>query len=146
MSYATLKLIHVSAVVLSFLGFMARGIGALTGAAWVRHRATRVAPHLVDTALLLSAVGMLWVIRLPPWAAPWLMAKLGALVAYVVLGAIALRPALPGRVTAPRSLRLLAWIGALAIFGYIVSVAVTKSPCGLLPCARNIHANVSVIS
>jgi len=144
MSYAILKLIHVSAVVLSFLGFTARGLGVLSGAGWVRHRLMRVLPHLVDTVLLLSAIGMLWIIRLPPWKAPWLMAKLAALVAYIALGVIALRPTSPGRVPVARSVRLAAWIGALAVLGYIVSVAVTKSPCGALPCDRNIHDNKSV--
>lgn len=41
MDYLTLKVLHVSAVIVSFCGFVARGIGVLRGAPWVRHRATR---------------------------------------------------------------------------------------------------------
>ena len=132
MAYATLKLIHVSAVAISFLGFAARGLGVLSDAAWVRHRLARTLPHLVDTVLLLSAVGMLWVMRLAPWALPWLRAKLVGLIIYIALGVIALRPAAAGRAERSRTLRLIAWIGALAVFGYIVSVALTKSPRGAL--------------
>ena len=132
MVYALLKLIHVSAVAISFLGFAARGLGVLSDAAWVRHRLARTLPHLVDTVLLLSAVGMLWVMRLAPWALPWLRAKLVGLIIYIALGVIALRPALAGRAAGSRTLRLVAWIGALAVFGYIVSVALTKSPRGAL--------------
>ena len=132
MAYATLKLIHVSAVAISFLGFAARGLGVLSDAAWVRHRLARTLPHLVDTVLLLSAVGMLWVIRLAPWGLPWLRAKLVGLIIYIALGVIALRPAPAGRAAGSRTLRLVAWIGALAVFGYIVSVALTKSPRGAL--------------
>jgi uncharacterized membrane protein SirB2 len=132
MAYAILKLIHVSAVAISFLGFAARGLGALSDASWVRHRLTRTLPHLIDTVLLLSAVGMLWVIRLSPWALPWLRAKLVGLIIYIALGVIALRPVPAGRTARSRTLRLIAWIGALAAFGYIVSVALTKSPLGAL--------------
>jgi uncharacterized membrane protein SirB2 len=132
MAYTTLKLIHVSAVALAFFGFAARGLGVVSGAAWVRHRVTRTLPHLIDTVLLLSALGMLWVTRLSPWALPWLRAKLVGLIIYIALGVIALRPSAAGRAERPHVVRLLAWIGALVAFGYTVSVAVTKSPRGAL--------------
>ena len=132
MAYATLKLIHMSAVALAFFGFAARGLGVVSGAAWVRHRVTRTLPHLIDTVLLLSALGMLWVARLSPWALPWLRAKLVGLIIYIALGVIALRPSAAGRAERPHMVRLLAWIGALVAFGYTVSVAVTKSPRGAL--------------
>ncbi|MGH8207507.1 MAG: SirB2 family protein [Steroidobacteraceae bacterium] len=137
MDYATLKLIHVSAVAVSGSGFAARGLGAWNGAAWVRGRVARTLPHLVDTVLLLSALGMLWTVRLSPWALPWLRAKIIGLVFYIVFGAIALRRLRP-RAAAPLGLRgpgrpvgLAAWVLALLIFGYIISVALTKSPLGV---------------
>lgn len=132
MDYATLKLIHVSTVALSFVGFTARGLGLLCGAAWVRHRAMRVLPHVIDTLLLLSALGMLWIMRLPPWATPWLRAKIIGLILYIVLGRLALRRAPAGHAAQSRAMQLIAWVGALVVFGYIVSVAVTKSPRGPL--------------
>ena len=130
MDYATLKAIHLSAVTLSFFGFAARGLGVLAGAAWVRHRLVRTLPHVVDTVLLLSALGMLWLVRLSPWGVPWLQAKIAGLIVYIILGVLALRPARAGRAGRSASVRLAAWIGALAVFGYIVSVALTKSPLG----------------
>ena len=132
MSYATLKLIHVSAVALSFSGFAARGVGVLTGASWVRHRLTRTLPHVIDTVLLASALGMLWVVHLAPWAVPWLRAKLAGLILYIALGAIALRPARAVASIRPKTGHQLAWIAALTVFGYIVSVAITKDPRGAL--------------
>jgi uncharacterized membrane protein SirB2 len=132
MGYAGLKLIHVSAVTLSFCGFAARGVGVLSGVSWVRHRLARTLPHLIDTVLLLSAVGMLWVMDLSPWALPWLRAKLIGLVVYITLGVFALRPLPAEGVASSRTLRLVAWFGALVVFGYIASVAVTKSPRGVL--------------
>jgi len=124
--YLTLKWIHVSAVTLSFCGFVTRGVGALRGAPWVYHRHTRKVADLVDTVLLLSAIGMLWVIHLVPWAVPWLEAKVIGLLVYITLGILALRA------SQPLPIRLACFIGALTVFAYIVSVAVTKYPLFLV--------------
>ena len=124
MEYATLKLVHQGAVLLSFTGFFARGLASLAGAGWVQGRAAKTLPHLIDTVLLVSALALAFMLRLNPAATPWLLAKLVALVIYIVLGAMALRPRLP------RVSRVLAFVAALATFGYIVSVAITKQPGG----------------
>jgi uncharacterized membrane protein SirB2 len=126
MDYAAWKLLHQAAVALSITGFVARGLGSFTQAAWVRHRFARSAPHVVDTLLLLSALVMAWTLRLTPSTAPWLAAKIAGLLLYIGLGMLALRP---GR---PLALRIVAWLAALAVFGWIVSVAVTKQPLGVL--------------
>ena len=126
MDYAAWKLLHQGAVALSITGFVARGLGSFTQAAWVRQRVARTAPHVVDTLLLLSALVMAWTLRLTPGNAPWLTAKIAGLLLYIGLGLLALRP---GR---PLPLRSAAWAAALAVFGWIVSVAITKQPLGLL--------------
>ena len=124
MEYATLKLIHQSAVLLSFTGFFARGLGSLAGAGWVGSRPARTLPHLIDTVLLVSALALAFTLRLNPATTPWLLAKLVALVAYIALGAMALKPRLSA------ISRMTAFAAALATFGYIVSVAITKQPGG----------------
>jgi uncharacterized membrane protein SirB2 len=88
MDYGVVKLIHQSAVA-AVLGFLARGLGMLADSDWVRDRAARTLPHIVDTILLLSGVTLM-AARLSPAAAPWLAANLG-LVVYIGLGTIALR-------------------------------------------------------
>jgi uncharacterized membrane protein SirB2 len=128
--YITLKVLHISAVTVSFCGFVVRGIGGLRGAAWVKHRATRRVADLVDTVLLLSAIGMLLVIQVWPWELPWLRAKIVGLVVYIALGIVALRPTRAGSRPRAMRIRVLCWVGALLVFGYIVSVALTKSPWG----------------
>jgi len=123
------KTIHQTAVALSFLGFLARGIGTFTDASWVQARPARTLPHVVDTVLLLSALALAWLYRLDPTTTPWLTAKIAGLAVYIGLGVLALKP---GR---PRALRVAAWVAALAVFAWIVSVAITKNPAGFLSLA-----------
>jgi uncharacterized membrane protein SirB2 len=126
MDYSTIKLIHQGAVSLSFVGFFARGLGAIADASWIRSRWAKTVPHVVDSVLLISALTLVWMLRINPGIAPWLLAKIVGLLLYIGLGVIALRPG-----SAP-ALRAAAWIGALTVFAYIVSVAITKNPLGLV--------------
>lgn len=126
MDYLTLKALHQGAVLLSVAGFFARGLGALLGAAWVGSRPARTLPHLIDSVLLASALGLAWMLRLSPLDAPWLLAKILGLLLYIALGMLALKP---GR---PLGLRAAAWLAALATVGWIASVAISKNPLGWL--------------
>jgi uncharacterized membrane protein SirB2 len=125
MDYLTVKLIHQSAVALSLTGFFVRGAASLSGATWVQSRMAKTLPHIIDTVLLLSALTLAWMLSLTPANAPWLMAKVVGLVAYVALGVIAMRP------TRSRRVRVAAWLAAMATAGWIVSVAITKSAWGV---------------
>lgn len=124
MDYFAIKLVHQTAATLSIAGFVVRGAASLVGAQWVSSRAAKTLPHLVDSVLLLSALMLAWTLHLTPDRTPWLLAKIVGLVLYVALGVIALRP---GR---PRGVRAAAWMGALFVVAWIISVAVTKSPLG----------------
>lgn len=126
MDYASLKLLHQGSVVLSITGFLARGVAALAGAAWVRTHIARALPHVIDTVLLASALGLAWMLRLNPLCTPWLAAKIVGLIVYIGLGMAALRPGLP------RSVRAAAFAAALLCFAQIVATAIVKRPAGLL--------------
>lgn len=125
MDYFTVKLIHQSAVALSLTGFFVRGAASLSGATWVQSRMAKTLPHIIDTVLLLSALTLAWMLSLTPANAPWLMAKVMGLVAYVALGVIAMRP------TRSKRVRVAAWLAAMATAAWIVSVAITKSAWGV---------------
>jgi len=129
MSYLAIRHFHETSVALSVAGFFLRGAASLAGATWVRGRIARTLPHVVDTALLASALVLVAMLRVNPFATPWLVAKITGLVVYIVLGMVALRP------NVPKPVRAAAWIGALAVVGWIVSVAFTKSPWGWLALA-----------
>ena len=124
MDYLTIRTIHESAVALSITGFFVRGAAGLAGAAWVRGRAAKTVPHVVDTVLLASAIALAGMLGITPLTAPWLMAKVIGLLVYIGLGVVALRP------SNARGVRTVAWIAALATAGWIVSVAITKNPAG----------------
>ncbi|HUN94136.1 MAG TPA: SirB2 family protein [Burkholderiaceae bacterium] len=124
--YPMLKAVHVTAVTLSGLGFFARGLGVLRGARWARSRLARTLPHGIDAVLLASAIALAGSVNLSASRAPWLAAKLVGLLAYIGLGLVTLRFA-----RRPPA-RAAAWVAALVVFAYIVSVAITKDPRGFL--------------
>lgn len=122
LDYSILKLIHVTCAVLSISGYIGRGMLMLRDSPLLTARWVRTVPHVVDTVLLLAGIGLAVQIRQYPFVHGWLTAKVIALIAYVVVGAIGLRY---GRT---KRIRTVAWIGAILIFAYIVGVALTRSP------------------
>lgn len=122
MDYLALRHLHIACVATSGTLFLLRGLCMLAMPALLRQRWLRTVPHLVDTCLLASAIGLATLSGQYPFARPWLTAKVLALCAYIVLGAIALRHGRSLR------MRIAALVAALAVFGYIVGVAVTRQP------------------
>lgn len=130
MQYLAAHHSHVTLVTLSILLFLLRGGLMLAGSPRLRSPALRVAPHVVDTLLLASALWLVHVLHLPFFQTPWLVAKVCGLLAYIVLGSLALRE---GR---PRGVRAAAFAAALVTVGWIVSVAVRHDPLGFLAVLR----------
>jgi len=124
--YALLKATHVVCVAASGAFFAVRGWWMLRAPHRLARRWVRVLPHAVDTMLLASAIALAIAIRNYPGTHAWLTAKVAGLVAYVVLGSVALRH---GRT---RGVRGAAFAAALVAYAYVVSVALTRSPAGLL--------------
>ena len=122
--YLALKHLHLTTVILSFSLFGLRGIWMLGDSALLQRRWVRTVPHVVDTVLLASAIGLTLILHQYPFINSWLTAKVLALLAYIILGSIALRYG------TTKKMRVAAWIAALATFGYIASVAVTRTPLG----------------
>lgn len=122
MDYAAIKAVHIACAVLSAGGFAVRGVLMLRDSALLATRFVRVAPHVVDTLLLASAVALAWMSGQYPFAQSWLTAKVVALIAYILLGTLALKR---GR---SRAVRAAAFALALAAVLYILAVAVTRNP------------------
>jgi uncharacterized membrane protein SirB2 len=120
MDYLSIKHLHMGCAALSGAFFLLRGVWMLRASSMLQQRWVRITPHIVDTALLASALTLVFWSGQYPFAQPWLGAKVVALVLYIVLGAIALKR---GRT---RGQRALAFGAALLTFAYIVCVAVTR--------------------
>ena len=122
MSYLALKYVHVVCVAVSYVLFFVRGVWMMRESSWLARRWVRIVPHVVDTLLLASAIALAVMIRQYPFTTPWLTAKVSGLVAYIVLGMMALKRGKTKRA------RVTAWIAAQAIFFYVAAVALTKDP------------------
>jgi len=96
----------------------------LTDSSLLKNKRVKIVPHVIDATLLTSALIMLYILQLSVLDQQWLQAKIVALLVYIGLGFLALKP---GRSKAFRSG---AWVAALLVFLYIVSVALTKLTAG----------------
>lgn len=122
MSYYALKLVHVSCAALSISLFVVRGIWMLQGSPRLGHRWVKILPHVIDTVLLTSAILLAILSAQYPGVQDWLTAKIFALLAYIALGTVAIKRG------ATKSIRGAAWLAAIAVFVYIVSVALSRNP------------------
>ena len=122
MTYFAIKHLHITLAMLSGIFFFVRGLLMMSDSPLLHRRWATVLPHIIDTALLASAVALVIISAQYPFEQTWLTAKLLALIAYIAVGTVAIKR---GRT---KSIRIAAFLAALAIFGYIVMVALTKQP------------------
>lgn len=122
MDYFLIKHLHMTCAALSGGFFVVRGSWMLAGSSMLQRRWVKTVPHVVDSLLLASAITLAVISHQYPGPMPWLTAKVVALIAYILLGTVALKR---GRT---KAIRATAFAAALATFGYIVAVALTKNP------------------
>jgi uncharacterized membrane protein SirB2 len=123
--YLALRNVHIACAILTITLFVLRGGLMLADSSWQQNVVLRYLPHAVDTVLLTTALMLTTVIHQFPFAVGWLTAKVVLLVAYVVLGSIALKR---GRT---KGIRVAAFVAALATVGYLVTVARAHHPLGI---------------
>ena len=85
----------------------------------------KILPHINDTVLLLTGVTLAIQIQQYPFTHHWLTVKIICLLAYILLGMVAMKWA----VNKPKG--LISWLLAIAIFGFMVSVATNKNTAGI---------------
>jgi uncharacterized membrane protein SirB2 len=124
--YAGILHLHVACVAASGGLFAARGVLRLAGSTLANQRAVRISAYLIDTSLLVAAILLALTVRQYPLVNAWLTVKLLLLLVYIGLGLVALRLA---RSTAQRCA---AYVAALAVYLFIIGVAVTHHPAGWL--------------
>jgi uncharacterized membrane protein SirB2 len=116
------KTIHVACAILTIGGFTVRGLWMWRASPLLNNTWVKVLPHIIDTVLLAAGILLAIEIHQYPGTHAWLTAKVLGLLAYIVLGSIALKR---GKT---KTIRVAAWIAATLVFFYIVSVALTRSP------------------
>lgn len=122
--YEGLKHFHLLTVVLSAVMLSVRYALMMMDSPKLSNRFLKIFPHINDTCLLLSGIGLIMVTGFIPFtpAAPWLSDKLMCVLAYIALGFFALK--LGGN----KWLRTFAFLGALGWLAMAGKIAVTKMP------------------
>jgi uncharacterized membrane protein SirB2 len=123
--YHALRSVHIACAFLTIALFVLRGALMLADSRWQQNVVLRYLPHAVDTVLLTTALMLTTVIHQYPFAAGWLTTKVVLLVAYIVLGSIALKR---GRT---KAIRIAAFAAALVTIGFLVTVARAHHPLGI---------------
>ncbi len=123
--YPTLRSLHITLVALNLSLFALRGLGVLADAAWPMAGWARGLAPVIDSLLLLTGGTLWWLLQFNPWQQHWLGVKLVLLVVYIGLGTLALKRA-PNRPA-----KALSFVAALAVAGFMVSVAIGHHPLGV---------------
>ena len=123
MDYLLIKELHVGSAALSIIFFTTRAYWSVIGSGKLQLRFVKIAPHIIDTVLLTCGVILTFMLG---GLQPWIVAKLIALALYIGVGTIAIKR---GKSTGTRTLAALI---AVAIFFYIVGVALAHNPLSWL--------------
>jgi len=120
-----LKLLHVTTVFVSFVLFVLRAYSIFSQGQFHRTRLFRLAPHINDSILLASALGLVIALKQYPFIEAWLTVKVLLLPVYIFLGMAFMKWAKTGWE------RVVLFTSAVLCFAYIVSVAVSRQPLGI---------------
>jgi len=121
-----IKSLHVITGVATLSGFILRGYWMMVQSDKLQLKIIRIAPHIVDTVFLASGITLVLMLHLNAFSEPWLLAKFAGLLAYIVLGTFAIKRG------STQQIRVISFVAALAVFAYIVGVALAKSPASWL--------------
>ncbi|MCZ4337429.1 SirB2 family protein [Shewanella colwelliana] len=118
--YPAIKHIHLTFIALSVLFFIVRFVLHIRQSPIMDKKFVKVAPHVIDTLLLLSGLTLCFIIKQYPFQDAWLTEKIGAVVAYIFLATIALKA---NRNTL---FKVFAALGAIAWIVYAAKIAMFK--------------------
>ena len=126
MTYYWIRQLHIATVVFNICFFSLRFYWMLYHPALAQNPVVRRLSQFNDTLLLAAGITMAVMSSQYPFDAPWLTAKLLVLILYILLGTMALR------LGKTRRQRIVFGLLALMSAGYIVSVAISRTPASWL--------------
>jgi uncharacterized membrane protein SirB2 len=118
--YIILKHLHLSCIALSIALFVTRFYWRKQNVSMLQKKWVKILPHMIDTVLLVSAIGLAIIASINPFEQHWLAAKILALLAYIVAGTFAIKRA------ESANAQNISFALALACFVYILMVAISK--------------------
>ncbi|AQS39439.1 hypothetical protein Sps_04338 [Shewanella psychrophila] len=118
--YPAIKHVHLTFVAASVLFFLVRFVLHMRQSPIMDKKLVKIAPHVIDTLLLLSGLTLCFIIQQYPFVDPWITEKLGAVVAYILLATISLK-ANKGKL-----FKVFAAFGAIAWVVYAAKIAIFK--------------------
>lgn len=122
--YSGLRHAHLTAVGLSLGLFAIRAGARLLGANWVMRPSLRYLSYAIDTVLLACGAGLWWLLGLNLLQQPWLLVKLLWLLAYIIMGSLALKRA------PTRGMQVVSLAAAVFCAYAMVATAITHHPQG----------------
>ncbi|AIW14747.1 SirB2 family protein [Vibrio europaeus] len=122
--YEGLKHFHLLTIAISATLLSVRFAMMMANSQLLEKKFFKVFPHINDTCLLLSGIGLIFITGFIPFtpAAPWLTEKITCVLAYIALGFFALK------LGKNKLLRTFSFFGALGWLAMAGKVAVTKTP------------------
>lgn len=117
LAFILAKHIHVWCVILSYALFITRILWKSSNSARLHNRWVKIAPHAIDTTLLITGVTMAGFLQLDLLSINWFSVKMMLLVSYIVIGILAMRSAV---------LRMPLTALATAVFLIIIYLAANK--------------------
>ncbi|MDN5369815.1 MAG: hypothetical protein PWP74_1123 [Shewanella sp.] len=118
--YSGIKYFHLLMIGLSVTFLSVRFALSLGQSAWMDKKLLRIAPHVIDTLLLLSGVTLCFMIKQYPFVDTWMTEKLAAVVAYIVLAIAAMKS------SRGMLFRIFAFLGAIGWLVFAAKVAYIK--------------------
>ncbi|BAJ03337.1 SirB2 family protein [Shewanella violacea] len=118
--YPAIKHIHLTFVAASVLFFIVRFVLHMRQSPIMDKKLFKIAPHVIDTLLLLSGLTLCFTIQQYPFIDPWVTEKLGAVLAYIVLATISLKA------NRGKLFKVFAALGAIAWVVYAAKIAIFK--------------------
>jgi uncharacterized membrane protein SirB2 len=115
-----IRILHVAAALASGGLFALRGAAMWSGSTLGMAAPVRYLSYAIDTLLLGAALTLATLLHRVPLVDPWITAKLALVLAYILLGSLALKRA------PTRRARRACLLAALLVFGAILWVAVNR--------------------
>ena len=120
--YTAFKHLHLTAIALSLLFLILQVVAQVMDSKMKDAKWLKVLPHIINTVLIITAVGLCVTSAQYPFVHDWVTSKLIGLVAYVLLAIVAVKWA------RTNAMRVFALIGAVAWLVLTGKVAISKAP------------------